>query len=316
MPNSLSQRLILPSWPQGAFAIRLIVAALGAYGVSELLGFNHGYSAVFSALIVTRPYQQGAWRAAGQRLLATALGIATAFVSVMVRKSGLNDYQLLALAIAPLSLLVAYDSSYRTAMISALLMLSAPFAKVPELDIAMARAAVVTMGAVVGIAVSLLVLPQPHHRIVATKALDILRLIVVQLRASLEPANPKASKGDDRLRKALLELGQMARDHKPKNADEDASNRLIGLTRHAQATSILLRGVWRASADRDVNARNNACEALSERLERLKNRPKGEVGADAAVDFRNLLGQIEDPQERWLIGMLARDLEGVSRLMT
>ncbi len=314
MPN---HRLILPSWPQGAFAIRLMVAAIGAYGISQLLGFAHGYSAVFSALIVTRPYQQGAWRAAGQRLVATALGIATAFLSVMVRKSGLNDYELLALAMAPLSLLVAYDSSYRTAMISALLMLSAPFAQVPELNIALGRAIVVSTGAVVGIAVSLLVLPQPHHRVVATRAVDILRLIVIQLRAALAPPTTKASKADDRLRKALLELGQMARDHKPKNADEDASNRMIGLTRHAQAAAILLRGVWRANEIKDVNARNNACEALSARLERLKNRPKSENATEDDVDdLRGLLSQIDDPQERWLIGLLARDIAGVSRLST
>jgi len=216
-----------PSWTQGAFAVRLIVAALASYGLSALLGYTHGYGAVFSALIVVRPYQQGAWRAAGQRLLATALGIGSAFASVGLHRLGLNDYALLIIAMAPLSLLVAYDSGYRTSMISALIMLSAGVsiagAQMPDFKIALGRAVVVTLGAVVGIAVSVLVLPQPHHQTVARKALQVIRLMLTGLRDGFDPKlSIKLERMDGRTRKYLLELGQMARDHKPRNADEDA----------------------------------------------------------------------------------------------
>ncbi len=311
-----------PSWTQGAFALRLIVAALAAYGLSEVLGYAHGYSAVFSALIVVRPYQQGAWRAAWQRLLATALGIATAFVSVYLHRSGLNDYELLAIAIAPLAVLVAYDSGYRTAMISALLMLSAPFAHVPELSIALDRAIVVGLGAVVGIAVSLLVLPQPHHQTVAAKALQIIRLMLTNLRDGFDPAQAaRLEKNDGRLRKYMLELGQMARDHKPRNADEDASNRIVGLTRHMQSLSILVRAEWRRKPleDKGKNDRYNLISQLISMLEQLENQARGRGGDGAPVDLRGdieaLDNAVEAP-EKWLLSSLYRDLVGLSRLVS
>ena len=313
-----------PSWTEGAFALRLIVAALAAYGVSALLGFAHGYSAVFSALIVVRPYQQGAWRAAGQRLLATALGIGTAFGSVFLHRSGLNDYELLAIAMAPLSILVAYDSGYRTAMISALIMLSAGVSvagpKLPTFDVAIGRAVVVSLGAVVGIAVSLLVLPQPHHETVARKALQIIRLMLTGLRDGFDPA-VKLDKADGRLRKYMLELGQMARDHKPRNADEDASNRIVGLTRHMQSLSILLRAEWRRSAleDKAKNDRYNLISELIVALDQLENMARGRATEFTTIDMKALLGALEaigEAPEKWLLGSLYRDLVGLSQLVS
>jgi len=315
---------VWPSWTQGAFAVRLMVAALGAYGLSALLGFAHGYSAVFSALIVVRPYQQGAWRAAGQRLLATALGIGTAFVSVFLHHSGFNDYALLALAMAPLSLLVAYDSGYRTAMISALIMLSAgvSIARVPAMDVALGRAIIVAMGAVVGIAVSLLVLPQPHHRTVAHKALQIIRLMLNGLRDGLDLTRAaKLDKADGRLRKYLLELGQMARDHKPRDADEDASNRIVGLTRHMQSLSLLLRAEWRrgALADKAKNDRYNLVSQLLPLVDQLENLAHGREAKIAPIDLREAIGGLDslgDAPEKWLLWSLYRDLMGLSPLVS
>ncbi|MGZ3305581.1 MAG: FUSC family protein [Asticcacaulis sp.] len=319
------------TWSQLSFALRLVAAALLAYGLSALLGFAHGYSAVFSALIVVRPYQQGAWRAAAQRLLATAIGIGTAFVSVMLHKSGLNDFELLAIAIAPLSLLVAYDSGYRTSMISALLMLSVPFARVPELDIAVARAIVVALGAVVGIAVSLLVLPQPLHRIVAAKAIQVIRLILTQMRDGFDPAKADlperarlSEKADGRLRKHLLELGQMARDHKTKTADEDASSRIVGITRHMQALSLLLRSTWRAKRliDKEIGKRYNLCNALLAQLIqmelRLRNRKistEDEASRRTVQEMVDSIEITEGAPESWLLTSLARDLNALERLI-
>jgi len=315
--------LVWPSWTQGAFAVRLIAAALAAYGLSELVGFAHGYSAVFSALIVVRPYQQGAWRAAGQRLLATALGIGTAFASVFLHRSGLNDYALLAIAMAPLSLLVAYDSGYRTAMISALIMLSAGVSvagpKMPGFDVALGRAIVVSLGAVVGIAVSLLVLPQPHHQTVARKALQIIRLMLTGLRDGLDAEKAaKLDKADGRMRKYMLELGQMARDHKPRNADEDASNRIVGLTRHMQSLSLLVRSEWRRSPleEKAKNDRYNVICQLLILLDRLENMVNGKAADVGAIELRDDIFALDasgDVPEKWLLISLYRDMLGLSR---
>ena len=315
------------AWPQGAFAARMIIASLLSYWVLQLMGYDHGYSAVFSALIVVRPYQQGALRAGIQRLLATALGIAMAFVSVLLRKSGLNDYELLILALGPLTLLVAYDSGYRTAMISALLMLSAPFTKVPELDIAMARALVVSTGAVIGIAVSVLVLPRPHAHVVSDKALDSLKLMFLQLSNTLGGVTGKpAEKEDQRLRKALYELGQVTRDHRPGNPDDDLSFRLAGLTRHCQALCLLLRAQWRRKTfqDKALNDRKTLCNTLVFIIAGLQ-KPAKTANADAGSEsIKSLFRDIsalettvptdDDTPETWLLISLARNLAAIARL--
>ncbi len=44
-------------------------------------------------------------------------------MAVQLHRFGLNDYVRLLLALGPLSLLAAYNSSYRTALIAAVLML-------------------------------------------------------------------------------------------------------------------------------------------------------------------------------------------------
>ncbi len=225
---------------------------------------------------------------------------------------------------APLSLLVAYDSGYRTAMISALIMLSAGMsvagATLPPLDVAAGRAIVVSLGAVVGIAVSLLVLPQPHHETVARKALQIIRLMLTGLRDGFDPT-AKLDKADGRLRKYLLELGQMARDHKPRNADEDASNRIVGLTRHMQSLSILLRAEWRRNAleDKAKNERYNLISELITLLDQLENVARGRLTDVTPIDMRAALGALDsigEAPERWLLGSLYRDLLGLNSLVS
>ncbi|MEI9905855.1 MAG: hypothetical protein WDN06_19500 [Asticcacaulis sp.] len=62
----------MPAWPEGAYALRLVAAAMLALWAGTLLPGGHAFSAVISALLVVRPYQQGALKAGALRLLATA----------------------------------------------------------------------------------------------------------------------------------------------------------------------------------------------------------------------------------------------------
>ncbi len=307
------------NWPEGAYALRLILAAFLAFAAARALGDQHGYSAVFSAIIVTRPYQQGALKAGVYRLLATAGGIAMAFVAVWLRRTGLNDYELLLLTLVPLSIAAAYDPSYRTSLISALIMLSAPLARVPELDIALARAGVVSLGAVVGIAVSIIVLPQKHEHVAATKATRILSLLLTQLKASLAETDFRRSEAvDTRVRKALLDLSQVARDHRPGKDTEHASARIVGLSRHIQAVCVLIRSHWRNSAlDNDARAARSAiCDQLLTFADALQDQARGRGKADAET-LKPAFGAIRslDMPEQWMLETLARNLVGLSKLI-
>jgi len=308
-------------WPEGAYALRLVLAAFLAFVVARLLGDAHGYSAVFSAIIVTRPYQQGALKAGAYRLLGTIGGIAMAFVAVWLRRTGLNDYELLLLTLVPLSIAAAYDQSYRTSLISALIMLSAPMAQVPELKVALARAGVVTLGAVIGIAVSMLVLPQRHDRVAGIKAARVTTLLLAQMKDALgQPDFRRADIGDGRVRKLLLELGQAGRDHRPGKDNEHNSARIIGLTRHLQSVAVLLRGHWR-SLDLDEagrTARSALCDSYLGFAASLKDLSRGRA-APASEAIKPVFGAIRrleaDPHEQWLLELVARDLAGLAKLI-
>ncbi len=295
------------TWPDGAYALRLVLAAMLAFAASRTIGFEHGYSAVFSAIIVTRPYAQGAIRAGLLRLLATASGIAMAFVAVWLKHSGLNDYGLLLTALVPLSLLAAWDQSYRTALISALILLSASTGS-PDLKVAAIRALDVGLGAVIGIVVSMLVLPQRHDHVVGRKAKRVVADMLAQLKTSLNPdADFRRDDGvDRRVRKVLMEIGQAARDHKPGKDTEHDSAKIVGLTRRIQSLCILIRSHWRGDMTPGERATRGAlCDQLASGAD-----AKATIGA-----IRKLppLGEAGAP-EPWLLESLARDLVALDAL--
>ncbi len=303
-------------WPEGAYALRLVLAAFIAFALAQHLPGGHGYSAVFSAIIVTRPYSQGAIRAGLLRLLATAAGIAMAFVAVWLRSTGLNEYELLLLALTPLSILSAYDSSYRTALISALIMLSAPIAKVPEVDVAVARALVVCLGAVVGVVVSLIVLPQKHEGVAGRQAARAVRLLLDQLRASLADAPDlrRAEKGDRQVRKILLDIGQVARDRVTGKHEDHASARIVGLTRHIQSLCLLLRVHWRSEmTPPERAARDDVCAQL---LRLAAFTGQGDVKSTIGA-IRGLAGLADsEAPELWLLESVARDLAALDKMIS
>ena len=231
------------SWPQGAFAARLVLAAMLALFAGHLLPGGHAFSAVLSALIVVRPYSQGALRAGLMRLLATFIGIALSFAAAALHQFGLNEYMRLLIGLVPLAILTAYNSEYRSALIAAVLMLGAASGPAAGLEqAAIGRAIVVGLGACIGIAVSVMVLPTPHKRAVAEKALQILQQMIGNL---MTAPDARSEKADTKLRRALLDLSQMHRDNGKGHAEDDPSGQIVRLVRHAQAVCLLLRVEWR-----------------------------------------------------------------------
>lgn len=297
-------RLHLPNWTEGAYAFRLVAAAMLAAFASRLLPGEHGFSAVISALIVVRPYSTGALKAGAMRLLATAIGIALAFAAVALRKLGLNDYERLFLGLAPLSILVAYDSNYRSALIAAVLMLAAPVGQAMAVDVALARATVVGLGAVIGIAVSVLVLPSPHRHVVGNKAAKIMAMMIAGLKRGRDKAADKeAETADTKLRKALLELSQMHRDNRRGHSEDDPSGQIIRLVRHAQAVCLLLRSQWR----RDDITRDAFVDALA------ASQGKGDDDSIKAV-YHAIPFDAGFP-ETWLMKSLAGNSVALNRLI-
>ena len=295
------------SWPQGAFAARLVLAAMLALFAGHLLPGGHAFSAVLSALIVVRPYSQGALRAGLMRLLATFIGIALSFAAAALHQFGLNEYTRLLIGLVPLAILTAYNSEYRSALIAAVLMLGAASGPAAGLEqAAIGRAIVVGLGACIGIAVSVLVLPTPHKHAVADKALEIMAQMIGNLNNTALP-DARSEKADTRLRRALLELGQMHRDNGKGHAEDDPSGQIVRLVRHAQAVCLLLRVEWRREPG---EGRDAFCAALLDLLSTLRT---GQSSEDKAAAVWHALPEVTGVQN-WMVRVLAGDVTRLAKL--
>ncbi|MFT4075893.1 MAG: FUSC family protein [Asticcacaulis sp.] len=293
------------NWPQGAFAARLVLAAVLALFAGHFLPGGHAFSAVLSALIVVRPYSQGALRAGLMRLVATLSGIALSFGTLFLHRFGLNDYVRLLIGVVPLALLTAYNSEYRSSLIAAVLMLGAASATTAGVEeAAVARAIVVGLGACIGIAVSVLVLPTPHKRAVADKALQILAQMIGGL---LTPPDARSEKADTKLRRALLDLSQMHRDNGKGHAEDDPSGQMVRLVRHAQAVCLLLRVEWRREPG---EGREAFCAALLAQIDALR--------AGQSVDDKTVWQALPEVTgvQNWMVRALAGDVTRLAKLIS
>ena len=160
-------------------AARVTVAALLAFVLAKLLGFAHGYWAVITAIIVMQSSLGGSVKAAIDRLLGTLAGALYGAV-VAIALPHAEDWQLglaIATGIAPLALLAAIKPSFKAAPITAFIVLvPLPGQSLPPLEFALDRILEISIGSLVGIVVSLLVLPARAHGLMALSAARIVDL--------------------------------------------------------------------------------------------------------------------------------------------
>lgn len=282
----------------------MVLAAVLALFAGHFLPGGHAFSAVLSALIVVRPYSQGALRAGLMRLLATAIGIVLSFGAVLLHQYGLNEYVRLLIGLVPLAILTAYNSEYRSALIAAVLMLGAASGSVAGVEqAAIGRAIVVGMGACIGIAVSIMVLPTPHRQAVADKALQVMTQMIGGLMTS---ADARSEKADTKLRRALLDLSQMHRDNGKGHAEDDPSGQIVRLVRHAQAICLLLRVEWRREPG---EGREAFCAALLSQLSAMQ---AGHLADDTVV--WQTVPKVTGVQN-WMVRTLAGDVIRLAKLV-
>jgi uncharacterized membrane protein YccC len=282
----------------------MVLAAVLALFAGHFLPGGHAFSAVLSALIVVRPYSQGALRAGLMRLLATAIGIVLSFGAVLLHQYGLNEYVRLLIGLVPLAILTAYNSEYRSALIAAVLMLGAASGSVAGVEqAAIGRAIVVGMGACIGIAVSIMVLPTPHRQAVADKALQVMTQMIGGLMTS---ADARSEKADTKLRRALLDLSQMHRDNGKGHAEDDPSGQIVRLVRHAQAICLLLRVEWRREPG---EGREVFCAALLGQLSAMR---AGHPADDTIV--WQAVPEVTGVQN-WMVRTLAGDVIRLAKLV-
>ena len=202
-------------WHEGRAAVRMLVAALAAYLCTAMIHLPGPYSAVITTLIVARPHSGGVLRASFERLAATILGAGVACAATFGRLVHAPELLLIAIALAPLTLIAAHNSAYRTSMIAAIIVLSAPAAGGAPLYVAGVRMLGVSLGAVIGALVSVTILPSSREVVVARMTAKILEEFADLLRNAIDPAAGDAMSRDRveyRVRQSLRELALLIRD--------------------------------------------------------------------------------------------------------
>jgi uncharacterized membrane protein YccC len=156
---------------------RMTIAAILAYALAEVLALPQGYWAVFSSIIIMQASVGGSVKATIDRLIGTIGGaVAGAIVAYFVPHQDLLTLGIaLVIALVPLTLLAALRPNYRVAPLTAVIVLMTPGAQqLGPLGSAFYRILEITLGSLVGLVVSLVVLPARAHGLVIGAAARML----------------------------------------------------------------------------------------------------------------------------------------------
>jgi uncharacterized membrane protein YccC len=158
--------------------LRITVAGVLGFVLAHALGLPQGYWTVFTAVLVVQGSVGGSWKASVDRLLGTLLGaVYGAAIATLVPHE--NVWMLgaaLTISLTPLALLAAFYPSYRVAPMTAVILLlgSAGVAEGPFVA-AFMRTLEVGLGGLVGMTVSLFVLPARAHALLGEAADRVLQ---------------------------------------------------------------------------------------------------------------------------------------------
>ncbi len=226
----------------------MTAAGVLSFALAELLALPQGYWAVFTAVLVTQASLGGSLKATTDRLIGTIGGAAcAAVVSSLVPHDDLLALGFaLAVTLAPLTLVAALNPSFRVAPITAIiLLLAGTNSHASPIVSALDRVLEITIGGLVGLAVSLFVLPARAHGLVAEAAGRLLGLYAALLSALLEGA--QAGPAPARLQR--LHDGIRARSARLETVAEEAGQERRSRLTEAPDPEPLLRTLRRIRHD-------------------------------------------------------------------
>jgi len=264
--------------------LRILLAGMLAFVITDLLfRLPQSYWAVLTAIIVMQTSVGGALKASLDRIAGTLLGALWGCVVALTvpHHSPALLAAALALALAPLGFLTAFRPAYRMAPVTAIIVLlgtasqaAGPF--VPALE----RVLEIGIGSMVGMAVSLLVLPARAHRLLAEAAAETLDALADQVhelpsrlagRADPEAWQALADRRRAQQEKAESLSAEAARERRNRLTDEpDPEPMVRTLRRLGQDTAMLGRATresWEAALqERLADSAGRAAAAIEEFL--------------------------------------------------
>lgn len=227
-------------------AARVAMGAVLAFAVANLLGFAHGYWAVITAIIVMQGNVGGSVKAAVDRLIGTIIGgLYGAVVAILVpHATGWQLAAALTLAITPPALLSALKPNFKVAPITAFIVLVPLSGTEPPLSFAIDRILEISIGSLIGVAVSLLVLPSRAHQQMSDQAVriidlnaDLLGLVIDNLlagegRPALQATHTAIRGALKKLESAAEEAARERRSHLTELPDPEPMVRTLYRVRH------------------------------------------------------------------------------------
>ena len=241
--------------------VRALVAAALSLFIGELFQLPQGFWAVITALIVVQGSVGGTLTAGLNRLLGTLAGAAMGAAAALVRQLWQPPQMLLLLfAVAPVALLAAIRPSFRVAPITAAIVLFANNGASPMAS-AVDRVIEIALGTMIGVIVSIFVLPSRAKQICLQRSAEVLKLLAQVLTLHLQPPAPASRETIDRLNgKVRAELGKVEtaaqeadRERAIRLADEPVPDRLVRTLRRLRSDVAF---VGRAAAESDMDWRD------------------------------------------------------------
>jgi uncharacterized membrane protein YccC len=176
---------------QLGLAVRITVAACGAFAIATALNLKLPLWAVLTSLVVTQMSVGRSLKVTRDYLFGTLGGaIYGGAIAVLIPHSGeVELLALLVLTVAPLAFAAAINPSLNTATVTGIIVLLVPtMSHGNPLDSAIDRVFEVTVGALTGLLVSFLVLPSRAHgqvRVNAARAIELIAAALSELLSGL-----------------------------------------------------------------------------------------------------------------------------------
>ncbi|GGC93722.1 FUSC family protein [Undibacterium terreum] len=230
--------------------LKALVAAALAWVAADALHLPQAHWAVISTLVVVQGTLGTTVRAGRDRVLATAFGAAAGTLASLAHSWSWPMPVLLIAALGPAVLLASMRRDFRTAPIAAMIVISSISSHVSPVGAALLRVAEISLGAVIGIAVSRWFLPVPTQ---ARMQLDAVHLLeqLCDYAAGIGRAPDKgqelteeqAEERAARIRSYLREAAVIARDarHEGKLVHEHAQELATSLRRLYEDLALIKR---------------------------------------------------------------------------
>ncbi len=326
--------------PELKLGLRITVAGVVSYALAVFLSLPQGTWAVFTAVLVTQASVGGSVKATLDRLAGTLSGAlyGAAVATLVPHGDPLAMSVALGLTLAPLAILAAVNPMFRVApMTATILLLGTAAPEHTPLVAALYRILEVIIGGLVGLVVSLLVLPARAHAVAVREASRVLGLIADLLamlsaallqpveRAAISALHEKIQSGFDKLEAAAAEAEREKRSLLTVDADVAAIPRTLRRLYH---DLVVIGRVGAQPLSSHVHSRlaaplaevsQKAADFLRRSGEALNTRTAPPAGADLHSAILRLIAELwsgtpgkEDEEKlatlRFAFEQLARDL--------